>query len=155
MPPDYTSRAARRADIVTLVDFTIAEAREAEGKAPGRDAVQRGVEGAFADPPRAWYWIAETEDGDVVASTSAIREWSNFHGAHYWWVQSLFIRPEHRGQGLVDKLLDHLAAEARLAGALDLRLYAHSANVRALAVYRRCGFTVAPYTIMSRPLGPT
>jgi ribosomal protein S18 acetylase RimI-like enzyme len=154
VPPEYTIRAARRDDIATLVDFTIAEAREAEGKAPGRDAIQRGVEGAFADPPHATYWIAETQDGDVVASASALREWSNFHGAHYWWVQSLFILPEHRGHGLVEKLLDHLAAQARQAGALDLRLYAHSANERALAAYRRCGFTVAPYAIMSKSLGP-
>jgi ribosomal protein S18 acetylase RimI-like enzyme len=33
---------------------------------------------------------------------------------------------------------------------LDLRLYAHQSNERALRAYRRCGFAVAPYIIMTR-----
>jgi ribosomal protein S18 acetylase RimI-like enzyme len=59
------------------------------------------------------------------------------------------VVPEHRGHGLVELLLDHLVRMADASGALDLRLYAHSSNVRALRAYRRCGFTVAPYTIMT------
>lgn len=43
-----------------------------------------------------------------------------------------------------------LAADpaARASGALDLRLYAHAANARALRAYRRCGFVNAPYVVM-------
>jgi ribosomal protein S18 acetylase RimI-like enzyme len=63
-------------------------------------------------------------------------------------IQSLFIVPEHRGRGLVDSLLEFVATTARAAGALDLRLYVLQSNQRAIAAYRRCGFDVAPYTIM-------
>ena len=67
-------------------------------------------------------------------------------------MQSLFVAPGHRGAGIVDRLLDHVTDEARAAGALDLRLYAHRDNARALRAYRRLGFEDAPWVIMRRPL---
>ena len=150
MAPDYAIREAGRADIDTIVAFTLQEAREAEDKEPDLEAVSRGVGAGFEDVPLASYWVAEAADGRVVASTSVVREWSDFHGAYYWWVQSLFIIPEHRGKGLVELLLRHLAREAGAAGALDLRLYAHTTNARALRAYRRSGFATAPYVIMTK-----
>jgi ribosomal protein S18 acetylase RimI-like enzyme len=152
VPPDDTIRDATRADIEALVAFTLQGAREAEGLAADPEAVRRGVSGAFADPPRARYWVVETSDHLVVAATSVVTEWSDFHGADYWWIQSLFILPEHRGSGLVERLLDHVAHAAAAAGALDLRLYAHESNERALRVYRRSAFLPAPYVIMKRAL---
>jgi GNAT superfamily N-acetyltransferase len=148
---DYSIREAASADIDTLIAFTLQEAQEAEGKEKELAAVKRGVRGAFEAPPLATYWVAEAPDGRVVASTSVVTEWSNFHGGYYWWIQSLFIMPEHRGKGLIELLLDHISRAAALAGALELRLYARTENERALRAYRRCGFTVAPYTIMTRP----
>ena len=118
------------------------------------EAAARGVRSAFDEPPAAAYWVAETSDGAIVASTYVVTEWSNFHGANYWWVQSLFIAPEHRGSGLADMLLHRLVAEAEGSGALDLRLYAHRSNARAIRAYQRCGFRVAPYVIMRRQLRP-
>jgi ribosomal protein S18 acetylase RimI-like enzyme len=146
----YTIRRAAREDVETLVAFTLREAQEAEGVALKEAAVRRGVEAAFADPPPATYWVAEAPGRGVVASVSVVTEWSNFSGGHYWWIQSLFILPEHRGGGLVELLLNHVARAAAAAGALDVRLYAHRANDRALRAYRRCGFREAPYVMMSR-----
>ena len=145
----YTIRPAVAADVETLIEFTVREARDAEGAWLDAARVRRGVTRVFEDPRLARYWVAETE-GRIVASISALTEWSNFHGGHYWWVQSLFIVPEHRGHGLVDLLLDHLAGAAAADGAIDLRLYAHQSNARARRVYARCGFTIAPYVMMRR-----
>jgi L-amino acid N-acyltransferase YncA len=149
---DYSIREARLSDLETLVEFTRQEAREAEGEELELASVRRGVRAGLEDPGVASYWVAETADGRIVASTSVITEWSDWRGADYWWVQSLFIVPEHRGRRLVELLLDRLAQAAREAGALDLRLYAHRSNRRALAAYRRCGFITAPYTILTRKL---
>jgi GNAT superfamily N-acetyltransferase len=142
----YTIRKANRNDAETLVRFTLQEALEAEGR-DDEAAVRRGVYGAFEDPSRATYWLAESA-GEPVASTSVVTEWSDFRGGYYWWIQSLFIVPEHRGTGLFERLIDHLARTAADAGAVDLRLYAHRSNERALRAYRRCGFAEAPYVIM-------
>ena len=96
--------------------------------------------------------LAESAEGEVVAATSVVTEWSNFYGGRYWWVQSLYIAPEHRGRGLVELLLDHLVAAARADGALDLRLVVHQSNQRAIRAYGRCGFRSVPYGIMRRDL---
>lgn len=150
--PGYTIRSARPSDLDTLVEFTLNEAREAEGARLDVAHVTRGVQAALSTRPPARYWVAE-RDEVVIASTSIVTEWSDFHGREYWWVQSIYIVPAHRGSGLLNQLLDHLAAEAQAAGALDLRLYVHNENQRAIKAYRRCGFAEAPYVIMRRGFG--
>lgn len=152
MSERYSLRRASASDLETIVAFTLEEARAAEGFDTDPECVRRGVFAGLEDPSRATYWVAESSHGEVVASTSTVREWSNFNGGFYWWVQSMFIRPEHRGRGLVDLLLDTVAEEARAAGAVDLRLYAHRANRRALDAYRRCGFEETEYVILRRPV---
>jgi GNAT superfamily N-acetyltransferase len=148
----YEIRPATPDDIDVLVGFTLAEARDAERRTLDIDGARRGVRGAFDSPPRATYWVAQTGAGRVVGSTSVVTEWSNFLGGDYWWVQSLYILPEHRGQGLVDLLLAHLSAQAVAAGAIDLRLYGYNTNERALRAYQRCGFTLSPYIMLTKPL---
>jgi ribosomal protein S18 acetylase RimI-like enzyme len=135
MCPDYRLRRATPSDLETIVAFTLEEAREAERVEIEADGVRRGVQAGLEDPALSTYWVAESSDGQ-----------------NYWWVQSLFIIPEHRGRGLVDLLLDEVAEEARAAGAVDLRLYAHGSNQRALEAYRRCGFDEMAYVIMRRRL---
>ena len=147
----YTMRQAVDTDIDTLVDFTLREAAEAEGVVLSVAAATRGVGGGFESPPRATYWVALAGDGSIVASTSVVTEWSNFHGGYYWWIQSLYIAPDHRGKGLLELLIDHLARVSRSAGALDLRLLVHRSNRRALRAYRRCGLTEGPYMMMTMP----
>jgi ribosomal protein S18 acetylase RimI-like enzyme len=149
MSPPHTIRDAAARDIDIIVDFTIREGREAEDFVADEATVRRGVAAAFAPERPSRYWVAES-GGQVVASISAVREWSNFRGGYYWWIQSLFIAPEHRAAGLVDRLLDHVADAARAEDGLELRLYAHASNARALSAYRRCGFTDAPYVMMRR-----
>lgn len=151
MPANYFVRDATTSDIDTIVAFTVREALEAEGLDTNDAAVRRGVAGAFGEQPVSKYWVAE--DGDeVVGSISVVTEWSNFRGGNYWWIQSLFIVPAHRGTGLVQVLIDHVAGIAQAAGALDLRLYARTSNERATHAYVRCGFETAPYTMMTRRL---
>jgi ribosomal protein S18 acetylase RimI-like enzyme len=153
MRSEYRIRRATSSDLEAIVAFTLEEAWEAEGLELDTDSVGRGVLAGLEDPAVATYWVAEAADGRVMASASAVREWSDFKGGYYWWVQSLFVVPEHRGRGLVDLLLDTVAKAARAKGALDLRLYAHGSNARALDAYRRCGFEQTPYVIMRRSLG--
>jgi ribosomal protein S18 acetylase RimI-like enzyme len=152
MTDRYTIEEAGVGQLDVIVRFSIDEALEAEGAAKNSDDVRRGVAAGLENPDIARYWVVVNDRDEVVASTSIVREWSDWHGGHYWWIQSLYIAPEHRGRGLVEKILDHLRTAARAGGAIDLRLYAHDSNRRALAVYRRCGFDVAPYTIMTRSL---
>jgi ribosomal protein S18 acetylase RimI-like enzyme len=144
-------RPATPADADTLVAFTLAEALDAERRTLSRADVRRGVAGAFATPPKARYWVVES-GGQLVACASIVTEWSNFRGGDYWWIQSLYIAPEHRGKGLVDTILQHLVHEAQAGGAIDLRLYGYNTNARALRAYQRFGFREAPYLILTKSL---
>lgn len=146
----YTIRVARPEDRETLVAFTVREARESQGIPADTETVRCGVGAAFLDAPRSCYWVVEDATGQPVASTSVVTEWSDFNGGDYWWVQSLYIDQGHRGGGLIDLILAHLAQAATEARALDLRLYVHRSNERAIRAYQRCGFTAAPYLIMQK-----
>lgn len=152
MAGDYLIRSAQSADRESLIDFTVREAVETEGETPEPSALRRGVEAGLSGPAPVTYWVAEAADHEVVGSISVVREWSNFRGGYYWWVQSLYLLPEHRGAGLVDRLLDTVATAARAEDALELRLYVLQSNERAQAAYRRCGFEALPYAIMRRGL---
>ena len=149
---NYVIRRARDKDLDDLVSFTAAEAREAEGAEKDPSVVRRGVEAGLSNPAIAMYWVAESNQGEIVASASVVREWSDWHAQDYWWIQSMYVAPDHRGQGLVEMLIGAVAAEARDSGAADLRLYVHKSNKRAIKAYRRCGFGDSPYAIMSKRL---
>ena len=152
MQSEFSIREAKSSDLATLVALTAQEATETEGAEPDLVALKRGVAAGLKGSAPVKYWVAESRSGQVVGSISVVTEWSNFRGGYYWWIQSLFIVPEQRGTGLVDLMLDAVANLARVASALDLRLYVLRSNIRAVAAYRRCGFNVVPYAIMTKVL---
>lgn len=150
---NYVIRRAQEGDLEGLVSFTLAEAREAEEAEMDPAVVRRGVEAGLSNSAIATYWVVESEEGEMVASTSVLREWSDWHAQYYWWIQSMYVVPDHRGRGLVEMLIRKVSAEARDNGAADLRLYVHQQNSRAIRAYRRCGFSDLPYRIMAKHLG--
>ena len=52
----------------------------------------------------------------------------------------------------MEELLEAVKAEARGDNALDLRLYVHKLNGRAIKAYRKSGFLDADYQIMKTDL---
>lgn len=77
-----------------------------------------------------------------------VKEWSNWQAGYYWWIQSLYIRTEHRGRGLLKRFVAAVRESARENRALDLRLYVHRNNRRAIKAYKKCRFREADYRIM-------
>ena len=146
----YAVRRAEADDLETLVAFTQAEAAEAESSAKHTATVRAGVRAGLEDPRVATYWVLETADKTPIGSASIVREWSDWRAADYWWVQSMYVHPDWRGQGLSALLLEEIERQAKAAGALELRLYVHQDNERAVAAYRRYGFFDAPYRLMRK-----
>ncbi len=68
-------------------------------------------------------------------------------------VVGVYVHPQYRGAGIIDRLLDAIAEWSRDSGYQALTLDVHVDNVRAQAAYRRCGFvdTGARFT---GPIGP-
>jgi GNAT superfamily N-acetyltransferase len=145
-------RRGTRDDLGALVALTLAEAREAEGIVADAERVRAGVLAGLEDPSVSAYWVVVSPDGEVVASASVVREWSDWRAGHYWWIQSMFVTPARRKLGLVSQLLRAIADEARSQNALELRLYVHRKNTAAIAAWERAGFRCAPYHLMRAPL---
>ncbi|NIM91508.1 MAG: GNAT family N-acetyltransferase [Candidatus Aminicenantes bacterium] len=144
----YFVRRAILADLEKLVSFTVVEAKEAEGIDLSPKNVRRSVLAALENDALGKYWVLAREKDEIIGNVSVVREWSNWKGGYYWWIQSLFIQPEFRGLGLMQMLIDTVKEEARNEEALELRLCVHSANKRALKAYRKSGFSESDYRIM-------
>jgi len=153
---DELIRRADLADLEQLVEFTLAEAEEAEGAGQDREKARRGIRKALEDESVALYWVIENRKEGLVGNISVVKEWSNWKAGNYWWIQSLYIKPAHRGRGLLQSLLKTITESAVQGGALDLRLYVHQDNERAIRAYRKAGFVDAQYRIMrlGLPAGP-
>ena len=56
------------------------------------------------------------------------------------WLQGVHVAPDVRGRGLLERLVEQVAAWAAARGARELHLEVHERNARALAAYARLGF---------------
>lgn len=145
----FTVREAVPADLERLAAFAAAEAAESERSTFPVAVVRRGVAAGLEDSALARYWVLVDGAGEVVGNISVVREWSDWRAGYYWWIQSLYLQPPYRGKGLLGLLLERVRDEAAAAGALELRLYVHKENERAIRAYRREGFVELPYQIMA------
>jgi GNAT superfamily N-acetyltransferase len=153
MDEDIVVRAATVLDTEALVQFTVEEAREAEGRVLDRETARRGVEAAFGSAPAARYWVGTLgPEGPPLACASVTLEWSDWTGGYYWWLQSVYVAPAMRGHRVFGLLVDAISQAARAAGAAELRLLVHAQNAPAFAAYRRSGFEELPYRVMRRRL---
>ncbi len=145
---DYTVREATIEDLDVLVPFVSAEAFEAEGLTLEADTVSKGISFGLKNKNIAMYWVVETSDGRVIGNISTVKEWSDWNAGFYWWIQSIYVLPEHRGKNVVRLLLEQVNEKGREEGAIDLRLYVHADNHRAIKAYVREGFAELNYKIM-------
>ena len=149
---NYTVRKASMGDLETLAEFAVTEAREAEGWELSRRDATEGARAGLEDSEVARYWIAEDGEGEPVGAVSVVREWSNWQAGHYWWIQSLYVAPVHRGRGVTTLLMREVQEAARRENALDIRLYVHSNNIRALRAYQKLGFELSDYKIFKKDI---
>lgn len=145
---DYVVRRAKLSELEKLVEFTLREANEAEGISKNRERVRKGIRTALEDESVAVYWVIQDCRDELIGNVSVVKEWSNWNAGYYWWIQSMYIRPEHRGRGLMKELIQTVRTAARRGKALDLRLYVHKNNERAIKAYIKSGFVDADYRIM-------
>ena len=148
----FQVRNAKLDDLDNLVEFVIAEAKEAEGIMKSSDIVLNGIKAGLENPDTARYWIIENENGNPVGNVSVVKEWSDWNCAFYWWIQSMYLLAAHRGKGLMNELLQEVKNAARIEGAMELRLYVHRNNKRAIKAYQKAGFSESDYSIMTLTL---
>ncbi|WP_225824706.1 GNAT family N-acetyltransferase [Streptomyces naphthomycinicus] len=95
----------------------------------------------------ALQFVAEAPDGTWAGSVTVLMEEA---GTEDWagspverrqgHVVGVFVRPEHRGNGLIEALFEAGVAWAWERAAERVRLFVHKDNARARAAYRKVGF---------------
>jgi len=149
MKPTYHFRQAQAADAETITEFQIAMAFESEGMKLERETCHRGVRAVFEDPTKGAYTVAEeTTTGLVIACTLVIPEWSDWRAGTVWWIHSVYVRPEHRRNGVFRGIYSRLKSEVDSRSDLQgLRLYVERENTRAQATYRELGMSPDHYLL--------
>jgi GNAT superfamily N-acetyltransferase len=144
---DYEIRPAHPDDWPTIVEFNRRLAEETEGLCLDMATLESGVRAALGDPGKARYFVADA-GSELLGQIMHTWEWSDWRNGMIWWLQSVYVRPEARGQGVFRRLFEHVRGLARTdPDAVGLRLYVERENVKALEVYRRLGFRPAGYEV--------
>jgi len=138
-------RVAVDADANALVEFNQAMALETESKTLDDDVLSRGVSSVFDDVNKGFYVVADDE-GTIAGGLMVTFEWSDWRNAWFWWIQSVYIRPEYRGRLIYSKLYDFVKAKATEQGNVcGFRLYVEKENEHAQAVYKKLGMDETYY----------
>jgi len=135
-------------DAEILAEYNILMAQETESKSLDPETVLAGVRGVFADPRRGRYLVARRGD-QVVGQLMVTLEWSDWRNGEIWWIQSVYVAPEHRGRGVFRALYQGLQQEAETKeDVVGLRLYVEYENEVAKRVYESLGMTSGGYLVM-------
>ena len=140
-----TIRPATPADIPAIAAFNQAMAMETENKILPDSVIRPGVEGLFARPEFGFYLVAEV-DATVAGGLMVTYEWSDWRNGVFFWIQSVYVKPEFRGQGVYPALYGEAKRIARQRGdCCGFRLYVEQENVRAQGVYQNLGMAETHY----------
>lgn len=143
-----TIRDATRADASAIADFNGALASETEGRRLDPAMINPGVAAVLADPARGRYWVADN-GREIIGQIMVTWEWSDWRNGMLWWIQSVYVHPDFRQQGVFSALYRHVESLARAApDVCGLRLYVDADNGRAQRAYQALGMTYPGYQVM-------
>ena len=154
-------RDAASDDAPLLAQWAQAMALETEHKQLDPQKLLAGVEAGLADAGKARYFIAMQEAalagretiGIAVGTLMLTREWSDWRNGDWWWIQSVYVDPAHRRQGVFAALYRHVEERARATpGVIGLRLYVERDNAVAQRTYAALGMQDAGYAMYEQLL---
>lgn len=144
---EVTVRNASSDDLSTLSAYNIAMARETEGKLLAEEIVTAGVRQMLTRPDLGFYLVAEA-NGHLAGCLGITFEWSDWRNGLFWWIQSVYVDPHHRRQGVFRALYDHVTSMAQnQASVCGVRLYVEKDNTTAQHTYARLGMTETDYRL--------
>ena len=148
-------RPATTDDLEIIVDFSARLAAESEGLELDRETLTGGVRSALEDTSKVRYFLAEVARDDGALETAGqlmiTYEWSDWRNGMFIWIQSVYVRAEHRRKGIFKALYSHVNELAASPGYCGVRLYVHDGNTSARETYLRLGMVEPHYTVLETP----
>ena len=147
MTAELNIRRGTTDDGETIARFNAAMAMESEGVSLDRAILRAGVDAALADEAKAFYLLANS-DGDPVGQLMVTTEWSDWRNGWIWWIQSVYVKPEARRQGVYSRLYQRLTDMAKTRGDIrGIRLYVMRENWLAKSTYESLGMSHSHYDL--------
>lgn len=141
-------RRATLADVAAIAAFNQAMAQETENKALPSGTILAGVERMIGDSSLGFYLVAEA-DGGPVGCLGITFEWSDWRNGLFWWIQSVYIDPNYRRQGVFGGLYAHVTELAKNAtDVCGIRLYVEHDNTNAQQTYLSLGMAETHYKLL-------
>jgi GNAT superfamily N-acetyltransferase len=140
-------RQALSQDAVELAEFNAYSAFETEGMELIPEVITAGVKHMIENPQLGFYLVVELDNG-IQASLSVTYEWSDWRNGIFWWIQSVYVRPDYRRQGLYRELytrVKELAEQEPLV--CGYRLYVERGNANAQKTYEAQGMRETEYKL--------
>ena len=152
MTGEFNIRQAGLDDGETITRFNAAMALESEGLSLNRATLRAGVDAALDDESKAFYLLAES-DGDPVGQLMVTTEWSDWRNGWIWWIQSVYVKPEARRQGVYRRLYERLTDMANARDDIrGMRLYVMRENRVAKRTYESLGMSHSEYDLYETEL---
>jgi GNAT superfamily N-acetyltransferase len=143
-------RDARPGDLEFIVRANIGLAHESEDVHLDPALLRPGVAAVLEDRSLGRYFIAESE-GTTIGQMMLTYEWSDWRNGVFWWIQSVFVEPDHRQKGVFSTLYRHVAGLAeRTPEVCGLRLYVDRDNRSARRIYAHLGLHDSNYEVMEK-----
>jgi len=145
--PEIQIRLAQESDADDLAAFNAALALETENRILPPETITAGVRNLLQHPEWGFYIVAES-GGRVVACLMITYEWSDWRNGLFWWIQSVYVRPEFRRMGIYRKMYEYIRRAAIADGKVcGLRLYVERDNQKAQTTYSNLGMAKTHYLI--------
>ena len=146
-PAGMETRLAVPGDAATLAGFNRAMAFETESRVLDAKRLLPGVEAVLCDPRHGFFVVVDA-GREVAGALLVTYEWSDWRNGRFWWIQSVYVRPEYRRRGVYRRLHRFVRERARAEGdVVGLRLYVERDNVNAQCAYEALGMDKTPYRV--------
>ena len=150
---NITVREAVEGDVATIAAFNSAMAVETEGKELEQAVVLEGVAAIVRRRELGFYLVAEV-GGAIAGQLMITTEWSDWRNGYFWWIQSVYVKPEFRRVGVYSRLYERVREMALAAGDVKgVRLYVAKENIGAQRVYERLGMGDSGYLMYEVEFG--
>ena len=134
-------------DWEVIARFNRAMAMETEKKELPLPIITGGVQAVFRNPGYGFYVVAEIEN-DIAGCLMVTPEWSDWRNGVFWWIQSVYVKPEFRNKGVYRSLYEFVKTTAKENSEVcGFRLYVEKENHRAQKTYRALGMEETDYRL--------
>ncbi len=142
-------RTAEIGDAPAIADFNRRMAAETENYILPYDKILSGVKNLFLKQEYGFYIVAEKQN-EIAGCLMITFEWSDWRDGLLWWIQSVYISPEYRRQGVFSEMYNFISNYAKEKKAAGLRLYVEKDNAGAQKAYQALGMKEAKYKLFEQ-----